>query len=27
VPADEWETLHWTQNWHEVLADLLRPGT
>jgi 8-oxo-dGTP diphosphatase len=27
VPVDEWETLHWTQNWHEVLADLLRPGS
>ena len=27
VPVDEWETLHWTQNWHEVLAELLGPGS
>jgi 8-oxo-dGTP pyrophosphatase MutT (NUDIX family) len=26
VPVDSWETLHWTQNWHEVLAELLGPG-
>ncbi len=26
VPVDAWETLHWTQNWHEVLAELLSPS-
>lgn len=27
VPLEQWRTLAWTHNWHELLGELLEPGS